>query len=78
MHTFYSQRYTSLTPAFWHAEKLFNVENKAPFFGHDYLEDLENNEWAFASNLTFTKSDSDHYIQCCLELLHYNQASPHH
>jgi len=58
IHTFYGQRLASLAPAFWHAQKLFNVENKAPFFGHDYLEDLENDEWAFASNLTFTKSDN--------------------
>jgi len=58
MHTFYGQKYASLAPAFWHAQKLFNVENKAPFFGHDYLEDLEKDEWAFASNLTFTKSDN--------------------
>jgi hypothetical protein len=58
MHTFYGQRFASLAPAFWHAQKLFNVENKAPFFGHDYLEDLEKDEWAFASNLTFTKSDN--------------------
>jgi hypothetical protein len=34
------------------------VENKAPFFGHNYLEDLEKDEWAFASNFTFTKSDN--------------------
>jgi len=58
MHTFYGQRYASLAPAFWHAQKHFNVENKAPFFGYDYLEDLEKDEWAFASNLTFTKSDN--------------------
>jgi hypothetical protein len=58
MHTFYVQRFASLAPAFWHAQKLFNVENKSPFFGHNYLEDLEKDEWAFASNLTFTKSDS--------------------
>jgi len=58
MHTFYAQRYASLAPAFWHAQKLFNVENKAPFFGHDNLEDLEKDEWSFASNLTFTKSDN--------------------
>jgi hypothetical protein len=58
MHTFYGQRLASLAPALWHAQKLFNVENKAHFFGYDYLEDLEKDEWAFASNLIFTKSDS--------------------
>ena len=58
MHTFYEQRYASLAPAFWHEQKLLNMENKAPFFGHDYLEDLEKDGWAFASYLSFTKSDN--------------------
>jgi len=41
MHTFYGQIFASLATAFWHAQRLFNMENKAPFFGHDYFEDLE-------------------------------------
>jgi len=62
IHTFYGQRYALLAPAFWPAQKLFNVENKAPFFHHNYLEDLEQDEWAFASNLTFRKSDNKEHM----------------
>jgi len=48
MHTFYGQRYASLAPAIWHAQKLFNMDNKAPFLGRDYLEDLEKDECSSA------------------------------
>jgi hypothetical protein len=59
MHRFYGIRFSSLAPAFFHAQQLFNKTSGAPFFGHDYISDPKENDWAFTSNLTFTKSDSD-------------------
>jgi len=62
IHTFYGQKYASLAPAFYHAHMLFKGENKAPFFSHTYMENLEKDEWAFASNLTFTRIDNKGYM----------------
>jgi hypothetical protein len=45
MDTFYGHRYGLLAPAVWPAQKLCNKENRAPIFSHDYLEDLEIDEW---------------------------------
>jgi hypothetical protein len=62
MHTFYQHRYALLAPAFCHTQTLFNVDKKAPFLSYDYLDNSEKDEWGFATNLTFTKSDTEGYL----------------